>query len=314
MITQESILRDAARVIVWYPFRWFLSLLSLKTGFALMRSLGNIHWLLSPGKRKLVERNMGEAEALAGGGRAIPAAARRYLQTHYINQLLIFFFPRFNPDSLSRIHRFEGLAVLDETLARNRGVVLVHPHFGPVHLPLFHLGLLGYPVNQLGALRKPAGLSRIGEKVSFRLRDRYERMIPARIIPRGVFLRPVFQHLGDNGVLLITGDGAGRGDFFGAHAEFPFLGRKMLFPLGPARLAGKTGASLLALFTTEEDGEGRYLTRIESLGRTGDGPDPEAATASFVERFEEHLGRNPHLWHFWDEFVPGGLLAESGEN
>jgi len=309
MVTKESIARDMTRLFIWYPLRWFIAILPIPLGFDIFRVLGKIHYYLSGGKREIIIRNMTLGLQGSTGEPPSRKLVQKYFETHYINQLLIFFFPRLNRNMITRHHIFRNLDKLDAALSRGRGCILVHPHFGPLHLSLFHLGLLGYNVNQVGYLRKPLGLSQIGEKVSFRLRKKYEAMIPARIIQGNEFLRPAFEHLRNNGILMMTGDGTGMGEFLGKFQAFPLLAQRMLFPLGPARLAQKTKSSLLAMFTIEDRKSNRYLTVIEDDVSDESVCEPEESTRNFAKLFESYLERYPGLWHFWDEFKDGGLLV-----
>lgn len=296
MLTAESLLRDAARLVVWFPLRWLSSLLPIPWVLAIFALMGKMHYVLSRKKRRAVTENMNCLSTEAGGTRQINMWVRQYFEVHYLNQLIIFLFPRLNEKNIGQIHSFTGLENLEKELSKGRGCILVHPHFGPVHLPLFHLGLMGYDVSQLGYLRKPRGLSRIGEKVSFRLREKYEGMIPARIIPGNQFLRPAFKHLEKNGTLMITGDGTGGGEFVGRFEPFPFVGKTMLFPVGPSLLALKTGASLLPMFTVPGENNWSYTTVIEEpihssdIGDMAEVTDP---TLRFLARFESHLKRYP---------------------
>jgi KDO2-lipid IV(A) lauroyltransferase len=132
-------------------------------------------------------------------------------------------------------------------------------------------------------------------------------MIPCEIIQADRFLSAAFEHVRKNGILMMTGDGTGRGESIGRFAEFTLLGRKKPFPLGPARLALKTGASIIPMFTVKEEEGIRFVTRLEEpivsaaqSSTTGE----EEITARFVQAFEAHLKKYPCHWHFWDEF-PG---------
>lgn len=266
---------------------------------------------MSRGKRRQVLKNILPVSSrfhTTGMG----CLARGYFETHYISQLLIFSFPGLNRDSIKRVHRFSGLENLEKALAKGNGCILIHPHFGPVHLPLFHLGLLGYNIWQLGYLRKPKGLSRIGETVAFRLREEYESIIPARIIDGSRFLRQVFRHLKSKGTLMITGDGTGGGEFLGRFKAFPFLGKSMLFPIGPGLLAIKTGSSLLPVFTVPDKERLTFRTIIEPplFDPDMEGSQDEAAlTMGFISLLEMYIKQYPWLWHFWDEFSGGKLLV-----
>lgn len=310
MVTEESPLRDFARLIVWYPFRWLVSASDPSQGLEALALLGRIHYRCSKGKRRMLMENLEVLPHIPGPPQVPANVVEQYFETHYLSQLLIFLFPRLNSKNILSIHNFAGLQHLEDGLARGKGCLLLHAHFGPVHLPLFHLGLLGYNVKQIGYLRKPRGLSRVGEKVSFRLREQYEKLIPAEIVQANRFMGGAFRHLKNNGVLMATADGTGRGEFMGSFEPFSFLGQKMLFPLGPAKLAGKTGTTIIPMFTIKQGSNHRYTTVIENpLTPAAHKTDEKEITARFLEIFELYTKRYPGLWHFWDEFRKGQLLV-----
>lgn len=301
MITHESLHRDLARLIIWYPFRWLIGVLPLRTGLKLIELVGDVHSLLSLSTSRRIRVT---AEAIIGLEQADTqrSSPSEYYRTYYRSQLIAFLFPKLNPSSIETIHSFQGLAQLDPILKQGTGCIIVHCHFGPIHLPLFHLGLKKYPVKQLGFLRRPAELSAVGERVSFRLRQKLEALIPAEIIQADSFQRATFKHLRAGGVLLTTGDGAGRGDVVGQQHNFAFLGRTRDFPLGPARLALKTKAVLLPMFTVAGATPQTFVSHIGTPLDTASG-DEHAITQSFVTQFEAHIRQTPCHWHFLDEWA-----------
>jgi KDO2-lipid IV(A) lauroyltransferase len=312
METQESYLRDVARLFVWYPFRWSVSSLPAAAAIRILTILGKIHCYLCRSQRQVVIRNLRRTVGKDWSPALLQNAARRYFETHYVSQLVVFLFPKLNPENIGTIHSFDGIENLRKGLEEKRGCVLLHAHFGPIHLPLFHLGLLGYEVKQLGYLRKPQGLSRVGEKVSYRLRQKYENFIPARIIQANRFLRDAVRHLKDNGVLMATGDGTGRGEFVGKFEPVSFLGKNMLFPIGPAKLARITNSSIIPMFTVKQTNNSQYITVIEEpiLSEDLNNSDNEMEIIlKFASMLESYIRKYPHLWHFWDEFSRGKLIV-----
>ena len=303
MIVREGLARDALRLIVWYPLRWLVAAIPIRYGFAIFRMMGDMHYWLSKNKREIIMKNLQSAFGDRVGSIKLSDTARNYFRNHYVNQLQIFLFPRFNRSAIGRFHVFEGLENLDDALKIGRGCILIHPHFGPAQLPLCALGIIGYPMMQLG-LPTDEGLSFIGKKVAFRLRLYYESKIPARIVTANSFLRPVMEWLKNNKVLMITGDRAGGGRFVGKFMPVKFFGRPTLFPIGAASLAIKTGSSLLPMFTVI--GENNiYKTIIHKPIALMHNPEEEATsvvTTEFVRIMEDYVYRFPYLWHFWDEW------------
>ena len=311
MVVNERISRDLLRLVVWYPLRWLILILPVRWGIAALRTMGDMHYGLSRGKKRVIQRNLSALR----NDTSIDCdwntrAVREYFRNHYIDRLLIFIFPRFGIKEVEKFIDIEGLGHLDEALKFGKGVLLVHGHFGPVHFPLVTLARLGYRMKQIG-LPSDEGLSWIGRNVAFRLRMKYESMIPAEIIKADSFIRGAFRWLNDNGITMITGDGSGTERHVGRHKVFSLFGQPVMFPLGPAILAQKTGAAIIPMFVTP--GENGYLYKIIiEKPVVSDKIGEEALldiTGQFVKRLEYYISRYPGYMHFLDRFAPGQLIC-----
>lgn len=302
MIVRESVARDVLRLLVWYPVRWLLLALPVGLGILVLRTMGDIHCALSKGRKGQLLSNLKRAQVSPGEA---TTAVREYMRLHYIDRLLIFIFPKLGRDEVDRYIEITGLEHIDKAIEDGRGVVLVHGHFGPVHLPLVALARLGYRMKQIG-LPSDEGLSWIGRNVAFRLRMKYEGMMPAKIIRADGFLRDAFKWLSSNGLIMITGDGSGTEKRLGKHALYRFLGQPVQFPLGPALLSAKAGAALIPMFITPGKDK-LYRIVIESPIAIAD-DDAEAATGDFVRRLEARVRACPGYMHFLDRFCPGMLI------
>ena len=304
MVTQESIYRDILRLFVWFPLRWVIENSPVNAGISALKKMGYLHFLLSRGKHGNIEENLCRFKQCTGN--AEMEIIREYFENHYVDRLMIFIFPKFGRKETEKYIEFEGLDNLDEALKRGRGVVLIHGHFGPVHLPLVALSRLGYPLKQIG-LPSDEGLSWTGKKVAFRLRQKYECMIPAEILNAESFLRPAFKWLHENGIIMITGDGSGTDKHVGKHGVFDFLGHPVSIPLGPALLALKTGASLNPLFI-EPGTKKMYKVVIgNSINQDGN-RDAAALTREFLKQYEQRIKKFPGFMHFLDRFDESRLI------
>jgi len=175
---------------------------------------------------------------------------------------------------------------------------------GPRLLSLFALGLKGYKVNQIeGPVIE--GLSAFGDYCA-RQKVALEKSIPATLINGRQFLRPAFDALRNNEIVMMAGDGMGGGKFLGRQLSINFLGHRLKFPAGPVVLASKTGASLLPLFTVRNEGDTPYrailhpplAVRHERLREE----EVLICMEEFVALLEKYVMKYPFLWHFWDEF------------
>ncbi|MBN1879859.1 lysophospholipid acyltransferase family protein [bacterium] len=304
MIVRESLLRDTARLVVWYPVRWFIRLMPISISFRFFRFLATLHKRISPGTLQTLRNNIqrGLPEIVD-----IEPVLQTYLENHYIDRLHIFTYPRLkNPAALSSLCSLEGCEHLDAVLSRNKGVIIVLGHYGPIQIPLFHLGQAGYDIIQVG-LPTAEGLSWIGRHVAFRLRLKYEKMIPVRILPANEFLRPLFEHLKKNGVIMMNIDPAGGGKWLGRLSWRLFLHHWIPFPLGAIHLSRKTGAPIVPL-SIHRSGKDRYLFRLHPALESGETTSPVTEMDELVAWYEDEVRQDPGLWHFWDEFEEGKLI------
>ncbi len=311
MIVNENIFRDVLRLFVWFPFRWLVLKVPVSWGIALLRAMGDIHYSFSRGKRELLRNNLSRLKGYSiADDEKCEKSVREYFRNHYIDHLFIFIFPRFGIREIEKFIKIEGLEFLDKALKRGKGVLLIHGHFGPVHLPLVVLARLGYRMRQIG-FPTGEGLSWIGRNVAFRLRLKYEAEIPAEIIKADSFLRPAFKWLSEDGVIMITGDGTGTEKRVGRHEAFKFFGQPVFFPLGPAALARKTGAVVLFLFIVPGEKKLYKIIIEESIAQDYKVDRRiEDVTEQFIRRLEDYIGRYPGYMHFLDRFYPGGLIQD----
>ena len=263
------------------------------------RAMGRAYYLLAPGKRAQLLSNLA---ALLGERGDLREVAGKCVENHFVDRYLNFSFSKITKGTLHRYVSIEGLERLDAALARGKGCVLVHAHFGPSQLPLFALGMRGYRVNQVGG-PDVWGLSRLGRRCLRKFRED-EKMIPVRIIQAEEFLRPVFECLRNNEVLMTAGDGTGGRRVIGKSAPFRFMGRTITFPIGAASIAARTGAAYIPIFMVPGGRGSRYRVIIcGEVESAACGAEERAVdmTGKFLDEFSGLLGRYPYMWHFWDE-------------
>lgn len=307
MIVTESPLRDLARLIIWYPVRWLIQCLPVTISFRLFGLLGLIHKRLRSKSLNAVRANMERASLRTD---RVNTALDAYIENHYIDRLHIFTYPKLHrSQSIEKVCSLKGIDNLETALEKGCGAIIVLGHSGPIQLPLFNLGKAGYDVIQVG-LPTDEGLSWIGRNVAFRLRMKYEAMIPVQILAANKFLRPLFTHLKrKQGVVMMNIDPAGGGRWIGPMTRQPFFGHKIPFPLGSALLSAKTGAPILPLSIVRA-ADGRWLCTIHpSLGAVKSGCE-ETFVAEMATWYEQIIRQQPGLWHFWDEFEPGKLVDQ----
>jgi KDO2-lipid IV(A) lauroyltransferase len=178
--------------------------------------------------------------------------------------------------------------VLEDLLARGRGLIFVTAHCGNWELMARALGLLGFPVNTIGKKSYDPRFTRMMER--FREEggvhtiwrgdpDVTKKMVA--VLKRG-------QILG----LLIDQDTKVPGVFV------PFFGRKAFTPSAAAFLARRTGAAVVTGFN-HRDANGGYRTVVEAYEPCGLEDEQEGIledTRRLTARIEAHVRGHPAEW------------------
>jgi KDO2-lipid IV(A) lauroyltransferase len=204
-----------------------------------------------------------------------------------------------------------GYEHLQAGMAAGRGVVMVLPHVGSWEWGGTFLAAGGYPMTSVAEQIEPPEL--------------YDWFVEQRQA-MGLTIVPLGQESGGT-VLRTLRQGGLVGllcdrDIVGNGVEVEFFGEKTTFPAGPATLALRTGAALVA--AAVYSGPGRSPTGVISApfdtGRTGRlRQDVARITQAIAQEFERLVQRAPEQWHMYqpnwpsdrpaDRAVPAGLAV-----
>jgi KDO2-lipid IV(A) lauroyltransferase len=282
--------------------------------------IGLLDYLFS---KKRVRRMSKNLEQVFGGNsteKELAAIIRENLGNHYKNIMELFKYHQLNEKNLERFVSFNGLNYLETELKKGRGIILGLGHFGPKQLILVALGLKGYKLNQVCYHMIEEELTFIRKYVSQKQRLKLERKIPAHFINLGRSLRPAFEALNKNQILLITGDGIGLPHHINqTYSEFKFLGKRCLFPLGMIILAKKTGASLLPTFIIRKGPHHNIIIEppIE-IDYSQEGQKNQESLKEEFKKFlrilEDYIRKWPSQWEFWEEFEEGNIIVPSPDS
>ncbi len=196
---------------------------------------------------------------------------------------------RYSRRRASRYIRYEGFANYNQALARGRGVFVLTGHLGAWELSSFYHSLMGHSMDiVIRRLDNP-------------LVDEYVNGIRClhgnRVVHKDEFARGLIAAMRAGrtvGVLMDTNMTPPQGVFV------PFFGVAACTASGVARIALKTGASVLPGFLLWEEAEGRYVLRFGEpleLIDTGDAEaDAVANTALFTAVLERYIRAYPDQW------------------
>lgn len=211
-------------------------------------------------------------------------------------------FPRATPESLRRIVECQGIENLEAARADGRGVIIVTGHLGAWEMISFALSAFGYPFSFL--------VRRIDNPKVELLIEKTRTRFGNRSIDKRSAARPMLQMLkaGDTvGLLADLNTQQHEGifvDFFGMPASTT---------AGLAKIALRTQAAILPIFSPWDEQRRRFLIRIEpplTIERTGnEDEDIRGLTSQITSLIESYVRRYPDQWLWihkrWNTRPPG---------
>ncbi|MEK6673895.1 MAG: hypothetical protein AABY42_10565, partial [Nitrospirota bacterium] len=109
MTVNEGVVRDILRIFIWFPVRWIINFLPVNTGFSLFKLMGDLHFCYGGPKKGKVSLNM---KAVLGDDISdTTETVKKYFETHYIDRLHIFLYPKLNAPAV--IERFVQVENID---------------------------------------------------------------------------------------------------------------------------------------------------------------------------------------------------------
>ena len=264
------------------------SVLPLRFALALGAGFGRIGYFFLGKLRRRGEKNLQIAFPELS-----EIQRRRLLQGFFKNlgrQLGLFsHFQKESSNKLREIIHPEGLEYLDEARQNKRGVILFTGHIGAWELSSFALSLFERPLSFL--------VRRIDNPKVEALIDSIRTRYGNRTIDKRSAAREMLQIMraGDTlGILVDLNTHEREGifvDFFGIPASTTFV---------LAKLALRTGATVLPVFAPWDEQKRRFLLKIDQplvINRTGDEQaDVQLLTQQFTSVVEDFVRRYPDQW------------------
>ncbi|MFH1903664.1 MAG: lysophospholipid acyltransferase family protein [Candidatus Omnitrophota bacterium] len=192
---------------------------------------------------------------------------------------------------INRVVDTEGLAHLDEALAKGKGVIVFSAHIGSFPLILSYLKLRGYPIRNIGRDPENTYLARYFEKVRKKTGIVH---IPKN--PVGISVRESMRWLVSGKILSLPSD-----QYTSQGIRVPFFGRTVRTPTGPAVFARRLGCAVVPVSIVRRGK--KHLIRVEpalSMNRSEDQEkdirDNTALGNSVIERW---VREDPEEWFGW---------------
>ena len=210
--------------------------------------------------------------------------------------------PGYTPATANPFVRYEGLENYIAARDRGKGVLVLTGHLGAWELSSFYHSLMGMPMGMV--------IRRLDNPLVDEFVNRIRCLHGNRVIHKDDFARGLIASMraGETvGILMDTNMTPPQGVFV------PFFGVLACTASGMARIAAKTGATVLPGFLLWEQSEQRYVLHFGKeldVIRTGD-PEQDALanTASFTAAIEQYIRQYPEQWLWlhrrWKTRPPG---------
>lgn len=252
-------------------------------GHFLGRSIGRLAWYVARRERR---------KALANVAIAFPEwperERRRTIQAMFRHLGMSLFetlwLPNVDDALRAEMATMENVEALLRHLRAGRGVIAITGHCGNWEWVANIVANLGYPLTVLQRERTEEGVNEIVAAV--------RKAGNVRTIDRGstAAAREMIQALRSGGMLAFLVDQNIRAE----SVKVPFFGRPALTPIGPAKLAIRTGAVVAPIFI-ERRGAKHHVRFIDPI-ETSRGDDPVALTARMTAEIEAQIRRVPEQW------------------
>jgi KDO2-lipid IV(A) lauroyltransferase len=259
------------------------------------------------GRRTMLGRHLRRVHGPELDGRALDAAVNATFASYGRYWLEVFRLPGQDLMALDDDRfRLEGKDHVDQALADGKGVVIGTPHMGNWDLGAAWFASRGYqPTTVVEPIEPPA---------LFDWFCSYRRALGMGIVPLGpdagsVLLRKLREGLMVG--LVCDRDLAGNG------VEVEFFGERTTFPAGPATLALRAGAPLLAGANYFEGDAHRCILRppLDTSRQGSIKEDIARITQALAADFEVLIRRAPDQWHMLQPNWPSdfALAAKEGK-
>ncbi len=240
---------DIFRWIFYFPFRSLVTRLPRPIFRRIGYLLGDISYFLRRTRARIAKEELRSTFAGYMDNTEIPHAVRTGMRLSIANLLETFCFPKINASNIKRWIRLDGCQYLEDALENQRGVIIVIAHFGANQMIIPALGFRRFQIHQLGS--RPEDWNRLSgiqpspvQKKMFQVRLEMEKHLPAQFIYIDRSMRPVYDCLKKNGILIMAADGRAGNRFL----KTRFASRYIQLSSGPFRIAKATGAVLLPAF------------------------------------------------------------------
>jgi phosphatidylinositol dimannoside acyltransferase len=263
------------------------------------RVIGQALAFAMPGRRRQVERNLLRASGGALQGLALRKAVAETFGSYGRYWLELFRLP---DDALGTLEiDIEGFDYITAGIERGSGVILALPHVGGWDFGGAWLATQGFPPTVVVEPVEPPEL--------FEWFAGARRALGMTVVQLGPDAgRAVLHALRSNQIVCLLCDR----DLVGDGIEVEFFGERTTLPAGPATLALRTGAPLLAGAVYFAPRGGHHAVVMPPVPAQREGrlrDDVGRVTQELAHRFEELIRAAPEQWHLLQPNWPSDLAT-----
>ncbi len=280
-----------------------LACLSLSGFYKFGRLFGTLEWLINYKRRRRFGAALERVLGRKPGAKERRRATREFFMRNRCDKLFYMIFDRIPREKAMTLMSIGNQALLDEAVARGRGVYLAMSHHGGLHVIAMLMALKGY---------KTAGVRDRREGAIRRyVQDRFDRLHPEfqrmRVLFADSYPREIYRCLREGYLLGSAMDVSRVRHSKQKTEEVTMFGEKQPFLSGPLRIAIRCRAPVLQAFVVPEPAF-RYRMEIvaalvdpDLLGRDSNlaPADEEAAILralrTYAANVEEYIRASPSL-------------------
>jgi KDO2-lipid IV(A) lauroyltransferase len=188
----------------------------------------------------------------------------------------------------------KGEEILQNALARGKGVILLSAHVGNWEIGGTMLRLFNYPLTVVTIKHNTAATNTLVNRLR---QNKNIRVVEVDQSPfSGI---EVLRHLQQNRIVAMNGDR----DYFGTGRRINFMGETVNFPIGPVILAMSSGAAIIPAFVLKQP-DGRYAGILENAIPLHSTDNREKAITDSLKTiariFEKYIRNYPDQWYYPD--------------
>ena len=281
---------------MYYLFRFatrIVPLIPRRLANTLASVLGYVAWLVAGKARRQATKNM--VHVLGTKVQETYADRRRLRRTvqgmfvHNVrNYLDLFTLHSLSPEEVLHNIHLKGWEHFHAALSQGKGVIIFVPHKGPFDYITQYMGINGYnvtiPVEQLADQRM----------LNLMLDLRRSHGVHYLPLIGSTPMRTIMQQLRENNIVVIATDRAIQGQ----SVEAEFFGAPARLPIGPVKLAQRTGAALIGINcyrTPRGLAVGQWLP-ISSKMTDEQRASTESLMRAIIGNIEDIIRKHPEQW------------------